>query len=100
MGKTKLPLPESQIQEVLYELIHRPKIDRRTMMLHANIMNLPTRIFNLRDKGVQIESKEIESTNKYGRSISFVQYRLKNKSDAISTYYQLKENQVGLPKNN
>lgn len=90
----KIPPPESQMQEVLYELINRISIDRRTMMLSAGVWNLTARISNLRYKGVNIESRKIISQNKYGREISFVHYYLKDKKEAVRIYNEMKLNQM------
>lgn len=97
----KIPEPESQIQEVLYELINRLYIDRRTMMLSAGILNLTARITNLRNKGLRknLVTKEIETVNKYGRKITYAQYSLLNKKEAVDFYMKLKENQAGHPDN-
>lgn len=92
-----LPLPESQLQEVLYELINRFTIDRRSMMLSANIWNLPARILDLRNHGVSIESNICTGTNKYGREIEYVTYSLINKAEARDIYLRLKENQSKRP---
>lgn len=93
----KIPLPESQIQEVLFELINRISIDRRTMMLSAGVWNLTAQISALRNKGLNIVSKNKVSMNKYGREITFVHYSLKDKKEAVKTYLNLKANQVGIP---
>ena len=89
-----LPLPESQTQEVLYELINRFSIDRRTMMLSAGVWNLTARISNLRTKGVSIISDEITSINKYGREIKFVHYHLERRKEAVKIYLKMKTNQL------
>lgn len=81
-----LPKPTSQIQEVLYELIKRLTIDRKSMMFYCNIHNLTARISNLRDKGIEIETIKFTSINKYGREVEFAKYKLKNKKDAIKCY--------------
>lgn len=88
-----LPLPESQMQEVLYELINRLYIDRRTMMLSCGVWNLTARISNLRDKGLNIISNKIQVVNKFGREIKFVQYSLEEKKEASKIYLKMKENQ-------
>jgi len=93
----KPPLPESQIQEVLFELLSRLYIDRKTMMLSSGILNLTARITNLRNKGVKIISNKIKSVNKYGREITFCQWSLENKKEAFIEYMELKKNQVGIP---
>jgi len=82
----KLPLPKSQVQEVLYELINRISIDRRTMMLSCGILNLTARISDLRYNGVQINNTEICVFNKFGRVVKYVQYSLQNKKEAIEYY--------------
>lgn len=91
--RRKIDDPDSQIQEVLYELINRFTIDRKTMMLSCNVSNLTAQISHLRNKGVEILSDEIDFTNKYGRESTFMKYRLKSKSDAIKVYNHMKENQ-------
>lgn len=93
----KIPLPESQMQEVLYELINRLYIDRRTMMLSCGVWNLTARISNLRDKGLNIKSDEMNASNKYGRKIEFVHYRLEDKKEAIVIYKEMKANQSTIP---
>lgn len=93
----KIPQPESQVQEVLYELINRFFIDRRTMMLSSGVWNLTARISNLRNMGLQINSNEIVSKNKFNREIKFVQYSLEDKKAGIALYLNLKDNQTGIP---
>lgn len=95
----KIPLPESQVQEVLYELINRLYIDRRTMMLSSGVWNLTARISNLRTMGCKIISNEVTATNKFNREIKFVQYSLEDKKEAVALYMKLKENQAGIPEN-
>lgn len=85
----KLPKPTSQTQEVLYELINRISIDRRSMMLSCGVLNLTARISNLRYKGIAIKTTEIETINKFGREISYAQYSLHSKKDAIKAYMRM-----------
>ena len=89
----KIPLPESQVQEVLFELINRLFIDRRTMMLACAVSNLTAIISILRNKGLNIVSNKINSVNKYNREIKFVQYSLENKKEAVIIYMEMKANQ-------
>lgn len=86
----KLTPPESQIQEVLFNLINRLHIDRRSMMLSCNVWNLPDNIMKLRRKGLNITSTEKTSKNKYGREIKFVHYSLQNKKEASIVYAEMK----------
>lgn len=93
----KLPQPTSQTLEVLYELINRFSIDRRSMMLSCNVANLTAQISRLRNKGVKIENEEITGTNKYGREYFFVRYKFKNREDqikAIEIYEELIKNSL------
>ena len=90
----RLPKPKSQLQEVLYELIYRFSIDRKTMMLLAEIHNLPARIFDLRKKGVQITTKTSEIQNRYGRTVITSMYLLNNKKNAVEIYKLLQTNQT------
>ena len=89
----KIQLPESQTQEVLYELINRLYIDRKTMMLSCGVANLTAQISILSNKGVKITTNEIPFNNKYGRQSTFAQYSLENKKDAVIVYEELKANQ-------
>lgn len=89
----QLKAPESQIQEVLHELYNRLVIDRKTMMLSCNVLNLPDCIFRLRKKGVKIISNEVAVLNQFGREVKFVQYSLQNKGEAAKIYETLKANQ-------
>ena len=89
----KLPLPESQAQEVLFELINRIFIDRQTMMLSSNVWNLTARISELRQKNLNIISNKLHGVNKYGREIEFVQYSLEDKKEASKVYLVMKSNQ-------
>ena len=89
----KIPLPESQTQEVLFELIKRLSIDRKTMMLSCGVANLTAQISKLKNKGVKIETIEVPFKNKYGRESTFAQYKLECKSDAVKVYHDLKANQ-------
>lgn len=92
-----IPKPESQVQEVLFELINRLFIDRRTMMLSSGVWNLTARISNLRNKGLKIVSNKVTAVNKFKREITFVQYSLEDKKEAVKAYMKLKENQAGIP---
>jgi hypothetical protein len=89
----KLQLPESQIQEVLYELINRLSIDRKTMMLSSGVWNLTARIADLRRKGVLVNSNPLVGVNKYGRQIDFVNYSISDKKSAVIIYERMKDNQ-------
>lgn len=88
----KVPPPQSQIQEVLYELLNRLHIDRQSMMLSCGIFNLPARILDLRNKGVSIISNKVQTVNKFGREIEFIRYSIPNKIHAREIYHQLQLN--------
>lgn len=90
----KIPLPESQIQEVLFELINRLFISRRIMMLSCGVLNLTAIISELRNKGLKIASDQVKSINKYGREATSVRYRLEDKKEAVKLYKKMKDNQT------
>lgn len=84
--------PESQIQEVLYYLITRIKIDRRQMMLSVGVLNLPDQIMRLRNKhNLTIDLNEVITTNKFGRQIKHGEYILRNKKEAADIYRDIQE---------
>ena len=86
------------MQEVLYELINRLFIDRKTMMLSAGVWNLTARISDLRlIPGIEIVSDKRTGTNKYGREISYVFYTLENKKEAVKVYHKMKDRQLTIP---
>jgi hypothetical protein len=85
----KLQQPTSQIQEVLFELLQRLYIDRKTMIVSCGVHNLTARISNLRAKGVKIISVPIKVKNKFDRTVVFYQYRLADKKHAIDIYERM-----------
>jgi hypothetical protein len=85
----KLPLPKSQTQEVLYELIMRLYIDRKTMMLSCSVLNLTSIISRLRYLGVKIKTEKIEVKNKFGRDVFFARYSLVNKKESKNIYLNI-----------
>ncbi len=90
----KIPPPESQIQEILFELINRLFVDRKTMMLSSGVLNLTAQISNIRNKGINIASNEVTTTNKFNREVKFVRYSLKDKKEAVKVYLNMKKNQT------
>lgn len=89
--KRKAPLPRTQVQEVLYELIHRFSIDRRSMMLQCGVWNLPARILDLRRLGLIIKSQAHTVINAYGREVTFMSYAVKDRKEAIKLYKRLQK---------
>lgn len=87
-----IPQPQSQIQEVLFELINRISIDRRQMMISCSVLNLPDQILNLRSRhGLTIELTKTKTENKFGREIEFGKYSLKNKKEAKKVYAKIQK---------
>lgn len=92
--------PKSQIEEVLYYLLTRLKIDRRQMMLTCGVLNLPEAIRKLRETyGVKITLNEVYSFNKFGRQIKYGEYSLDNKKDAAATYKNIQKTAIYRPIN-
>lgn len=90
-----IPNPQSQIQEVLFELIKRINIDRRQMMLSCGVLNLPDQIMKLRRRhNLTIELSKVKTENKFGREIEFGRYTLKNKKEASVTYLKIQQEQI------
>lgn len=84
--------PQSQIEEVLYYLITRLKIDRRQMMLSVGVLNLPEQIRKLRvNYGIEIELSSMDVTNKYGRVVTVGEYYIKDKTKARTIYNSIQE---------
>lgn len=91
----KIPNPQSQIQEVLYELIKRINIDRRQMMISCGVLNLPDQIMKLRRKhNLTINLTKVKTENKFGREVEFGQYTLKNKKEASKVYHKIQQEQI------
>ena len=86
-----LPAPKSQVQEVLFELIRRDKIDRPLMMNECGVWGLTARISNLRYLyGYSfITSNENIGENKHGREIKFFTYSLKDREEGIKAYLEM-----------
>lgn len=89
-----LPEPTSQMQEVLFELLRREKIDTKLILMQCNIKGLRARISDLRTKfgNSLITSNEVISENKYGREIKYVNYSIEDKEYGINCYYSLLNN--------
>ncbi len=69
--------PETQMQEVLYELLSNKKITVRQMMADTGILNLSARISNLRlIYHIDIETTEIETKNKFDRKIFYGEWTI------------------------
>lgn len=86
---TKPKKPNNQLQEVLYHLLTRPVIDRKTMMLHG-VLNLPEQISRLRYKHfVAISTTYTSVINKYNQVVEFGSYKLIDKAQARIKYDEL-----------
>ena len=95
--KKELPVPETQHQEVLYQLMTRPTIDRYTMMISCGVGSLTTVISELRtDYKVDIETIIKTKYNRYGRQIKYAIYKLRSKPNARKIYFSMKSNQLNV----
>lgn len=91
----KIPQPQSQRQEVLYELIKRINIDRRQMMLSCGVLNLPDQIMHLRNRyGLKINLTKLKTKNKFDREVEFGQYTLTEKKEASKIYLKMQQDQI------
>lgn len=88
----KLNKPQNQLQEVLYFLIKRIKIDRRQMMLSCGVLNLPEQIRRLRmNHNLKIDTTDISTVNKFGRDVKYCHYSIENKKQAANLYRDIQE---------
>ena len=91
MRTKKLPLPTTQLQEVLYELINRFSIDHKSMILSCGVLNLTACISDLRILNVPIETIKITSVNKFGRKVIYGRWKLIDKKIASEIYIKMFE---------
>ena len=88
--KHKLSKPTSQISEVLYYLLTRKLICRRSIMFDAYILNVPARLSELRNHyNVDIDIIETKRTNKFGRRVAYANWFLTDTVHALETYKKL-----------
>ena len=83
--------PKNQIQEVLYYLLTRIKIDRRQMILSCGVLNLPEQIAKLKKRSVKISMTEFKTFNKFGLVVKVGEYSLVNKAEAAEQYIKMQE---------
>ena len=85
-----LKSPLTQLQEVLYELLTNDFISVRKILSDTGILNPKARISELRlDHNLSIETEMVKVLNKYGRKVSFGQWKLTDKETALTTYKKL-----------
>ena len=88
-----LKSPLTQLQEVLYELLTNDFISVRQILSDTGILNPKARISELRlDHKLSIETEMVKVLNKYGRKVSFGQWKLTDKETAYELYLKLQEN--------
>jgi len=84
--------PLTQLQEVLYELLSKESISVKQMMADTGILNIKARISDLRLKyNLSIDTEMVKVQNKYGRKVSFGQWKLTDKENALLTYKKLQQ---------
>lgn len=90
--------PQSQIQEVLFCLITRINIDRKSMMLAADVYNLPNQLMRLKNRyGIKLYIHQIRAFNKYGETITQTKWSLLEKKEARAIYKKMLANEY-IPK--
>lgn len=76
----------SQEQRVLkYLKEHKTGITQLEAYLHLGIMRLSARIFELKDKGYNIEREMVEVTDRWGEKTRVARYYLREKNNEIKT---------------
>lgn len=82
--------PMTQLQEVLFFLITRLKINRKQMILSCDVLNLPEQISKLRKRyNLRIDLSHIELENKFGRNTCYCEYSIENKKEALQLYRKI-----------
>ena len=82
--------PKSQIQEILYCLITRINIDRKSMMLASDVYNLPNQLMRLKNRyGIKLVKHQIKAFNKYGETITQTKWSLLEKKEARAIYNKM-----------
>lgn len=81
-----LPLPKTQVMEVLYYLIHHDKATTRDIQRDCYVLNVTAKISELRKLGVQILCDEVKAKNKFGREITFGTFKILNLADSKNIY--------------
>lgn len=66
----------TQQERVLQYIRDFGSITRAEAMSELGIANLPAVILDIRKKGVQVLTNEIESKNRYGQKITYAKYTL------------------------
>lgn len=85
----ELSKPRNQIAEVLFELITKETITRKSILQSCGILNVTSRIADLRIRhNVDVKCQEIETTNKHGRNITYGKWYLseKEKENILEKY--------------
>ena len=88
----ELSKPRNQIAEVLFELITKETITRKSILESCGILNVTARIADLRIHFfIDVKCQEIETTNKHGRKITYGKWYLseKAKENIIDKYEKI-----------
>lgn len=88
-----LPAPNSQISEVLFELLanYSKGMTRLQIGNACNVLNVPEVIRKLRKQNTIINIDMINKVNKYGRKIKYGRYYLGDFKNGVEIYYKLTE---------
>jgi len=92
-----LPLPTSQTQEVLHELITRKTVSRAQFFKFCGILNVTARIADLRKLGLEIRCEEIPVPNKFKRVVKYGNWSLANIETATELYLRMKKDEKHQP---
>lgn len=79
--------PKTQCDEVVYAMLTKPHIT--SLVMHNPpfmISNTPDAIFQARQKGYAIETKEEKRGNKFGRTVTIAKWSLKDREAALKKY--------------
>ena len=92
--KNMLSKPNSQITEVLFELManYKKGMTRNDIANSCHALNVAEVIRILRKHGAIINIQMIKAINKYGRNVKYGRYYLANFKNAVEVYETLIQN--------
>ena len=66
-----------KVRDCIVDLLRQGWTSRADAFREVGTLDLPKRVSELRREGLVIESRTVKTVNRYGRSITYTEYRLK-----------------------
>ena len=70
-----------KVKDLLYSLLCEGWTSPADAFLNAGTMKLTTRVSDFRKAGISVESRKVKVTNRYGKTIYYNEYRIKEDSN-------------------